>query len=194
MRGRPGNPSVSDHLQRLIRDDEQINWHAKPDKQSFYAKHIVGGLVSAVFLGFFFAPFGGMVIGFGALALFGEQGVVWTFGSLAVVALVGVPLLVWATARRQYRFAEFAVTDDRVIHSSGLFGRDASTVSLEDIRDIDVSVGLFDKLFGTGKLKFQTAGGSNSGAKFASVPDPYGALETIEAVRREAEQRARASV
>lgn len=191
MRGPSKATEASEHMERLVREDEELVWHAKPDETAFYVTGIVGGLVLAGFL----APFVGMpmtmVLGTLLGVFGGEAALLWTFGGLLALALVAVPLAVWAITRRRYRFAEYAVTHDRVLEVSGLFGRDSSTVSLEDVRDIDVSVGLTGKLFDTGRLSFQTAGGSDAGVSFNHISDPYDVLERIEEVRhRGADPRA----
>lgn len=186
MRGPWKATDASEHLDRLVREDETLTWHATPDKRAFYASGILKGLFSAAFVAPFVAVPVSFVLGMAAVALAGEGAVAWTLGGMLALAVVSVPVLVWAAVRRRYELAEFAVTDDRVIETGGLFGRDASTVSLEDVRDIDVSVGLLGTVFGTGTLSFQTAGGSDAGASFSHVPDPYEALERIETARHDA--------
>lgn len=184
MRGEP-SAEASAHLRRLLREDESIDWHAKPDKASFYAGHVLAGLVSMVFMAPFFAVPTAIVTA-GAVGLtLGEAAIGPALAGVLGLGLLAAPIVLWAAVRRQYEFAEYAVTDDRLVMTSGLIGRDASTVSLEDVRDVDVSVGAIGKLFGTGQLAFQVAGGSDSGATFDHVEAPYVTLEEIEGTRAE---------
>lgn len=179
---------ASEHMRRLLRDDEQMLWNSKPQKKAFYVSGIVGGLFAMGFLGMFFAiPFFGFVavlisgfVGSAESALAIASGL----GILGVLVVVG---LVYVMTRWRYKHAEFGLTDDRAIKTSGFIGRDASTISLADVRDIDVNVGILDKVFGTGKVKLQVAGGRNSGATFNYIDEPYEVMDTLEDARKQAE-------
>lgn len=191
MRGASVGSEASEHLQRLLREDEELTWHGKPDKKALYASNAIGGLFAAVFFGGFFGIPGSAVIGGIAVGVWGEQAALWAVGGFLALLAVGIPTGLILGMRQHYENAEFAVTDDRVIETGGMIGKDTSTISLEDIRDVDVNVGLFSKLFGTGSLEFQVAGGSNSGITFNHVPSPYVTLQQIEGTRKDAEEEAR---
>lgn len=181
----------SRHMERLLRDDEELVWNSKPQKRAFYVTSILGGLLALGFLGMFFLfPF----LGFAAVLVAGMAGspesAVALGTGVGIVGMIAVVGLVYAGTRWQYKHAEFALTDDRAIKTSGLVGRDSSTISLEDVRDIDVYVGLVDKLFGTGRVELQVAGGGNSGAKFNYIEEPYQVMETLEDTRSRAKRAA----
>lgn len=183
---------LSEHMSRLLRDGEEVLWTSKPQKKAFYVTSIVGGLFVMGFLGMFFLmPF----VGFITILLAGFAGsteaAVGIASGVALLVALGVVGLVYLTTRWQYKNTEFGITQDRAIKTSGIIGRDASTLSLADVRDVDVNVGLLDKLFDTGTIELQVAGGQNSGCRFTRVDRPYDLLETLQDLLHEARNRPR---
>jgi uncharacterized membrane protein YdbT with pleckstrin-like domain len=180
-------------MQRLFRDDEEIIWTKKPHKKAFYVGSIIATLLVLGFLGVFFgfwvAPIlipVGLVL---ADIVLGGAGTAATL--VAVVVLGGLGIfgslpLAFVVSHFRYKHAEYALTDDRVIANSGLIGRDSSTVSLGDVRDVDTKVGILDKIFDTGQLKVQVAGGQRSGVVLYYLEAPYDILDTFEQARKEA--------
>lgn len=171
----------SDRLRTLLRSDETLLWSSKPHRKGWYVGTVAGmtvglGLVGAIFglLTGFALSQGGAPIGPGTAALTG-------LGGLLAIASVAAVL-----AHLMYRHAELGLTDDRLIHLGGLVGQDASSVALEDVRDIDARVYPFDKLFGTGRIHVQVAGGAGAGLRMGYVPDPYETLDRIEELRAQA--------
>lgn len=172
--------AASDDVTRLLRDDEEVLWRAKPDPSAFYAGWALALSITATFLavpavGWAFLELGVSPTAFPAAP---------TAGGLAAVAIAAGLAL-----RRAYALAEYVVTDDRVLRSGGIVGRDVSTVPLADVTDVDVTRSLIGKLFGTGQLAFQTAGGPTAGVRLACVRGPYEVLGAIE----DARERARSS-
>jgi uncharacterized membrane protein YdbT with pleckstrin-like domain len=196
----PPSPSrePSDHVRRLLRDDEQCLWSSKPKTSAFFITSFVGNIV---LLGFFMIWAGLFVIPFGYKFLESSapatlrtiQDTVTSLGVggilLAVpsVIVLGALLVTMTVSYLRYSHRELALTDDRAIKTSGLVGRDSSTVALKDIRDINVDVGLVDKIFGTGSIKVQVAGGESAGWSFRELDDPYAVLNEIEDARKGAE-------
>lgn len=175
---------TSHHLRAMIRDDETLLWSTKPHRRGWYAGNVVGLTLG---MGLFAGIFGA----FAGLAILGDETSTFPLGAGGTAVLVLGGLLALALggailAHAMYRHAELALTDDRLIRLGGLVGRDASAVSLEDVRDVEVRVFPLDKLFGTGRIRVKTAGGADSGLRMGYVADPYGTLEQIEGLRAQA--------
>jgi uncharacterized membrane protein YdbT with pleckstrin-like domain len=180
----------SDHLRRLLRDGEDLAWRSKPHERAHYWATLVPGVP---IVGFGVRFVGGflqfvlsalaILLGVDALANIAE----------AVLPILGLSVSIGAAhlaARWRFDHAELGLTADRVIATSGIVGRDTSTLALADVRDVDVTVGLMDKLFGTGQVELQVAGDMTAGATFNYIDEPYEVMDTLEGARKKAEQRA----
>lgn len=178
-----GRNTMSSDLKQVLARDEDLLWHGEPDRRS----HIVGWVLSGIPVLFFFGPF----VFFASLFVVFMIGIALDAGLLyllvGVLAAIGLTLAVvfggcYLLARRAHKYAEYAVTDRRLIRFSGILGRDYSTVDWTDVEDFEVDVGLLDDRFGTGSVSAVTAG--SGGVTFSNIIDPYDVLKTIESVRR----------
>lgn len=177
---------VSRHTRSLLWDDEEVLWTSKPQKRAHYASTLLGSLFVLVFLGIFFSV--------AVTALFVTLMILIDPGGSAVPVASGVGLLLvlgivggtWLAVRKRYDNAEFSITDERAIATSGLVGRDTHTARLADVRDVVLSIGLLDKVFGTGRILLRTAEDGGGGPEFHYIEDPYKVLDTIEDLRRRA--------
>lgn len=173
----------SEDLERVLADGEEVLWHGKPDRQS----HVVGYLVGAIPLLLFFGPivfiptmFAVLMVG---VAI--QAGALYLVGGFLFAAVLSVLVVFggsYLLARRAYDFAEYAVTDRRLITFGGFVGRDYSTVDWSNVEDFEVNVGFVDGHYRTGTISAVTAG--SGGVSFSSVADPYDVLDTIESLRR----------
>lgn len=173
----------SEDLQRVLFDHEEVVWHGEPDRRSLIVGYLVGTIPLLLFLGpMVFVPtmFAVMMVGIAieAGAAYLVVGFLFAAGFTLFVMFGGVYLL----ANRAYHFAEYAVTDRRLITFGGFIGRDYSTVDWDNVEDFEVNVGFVDDRYGTGSVSAVTAG--SGGVSFSSIADPYAVLDTIESVRR----------
>lgn len=174
---------ASDRLRRLLRSDETLLWSTKPHTRGWHVGTVAGMTLALTLVGTLFGlPFAYIAFQGGGSALLGVGTAVLTALG-AVLAVAGTAAVL---AHLMYRHAEMALTDDRLVRLGGLVGQDASSVALEDVRDIDVRVYLFDKLYGTGRIHVQVAGGPAAGLRMGYVPDPYEVLDRIEELRAQA--------
>ena len=95
-------------------------------------------------------------------------------------------LLIWIaffTFWTRYYLTIWVVTDKRIIGLSqkALFSREASSMRLDRIQDIDVNVrGIFSTLLGVGTLKVQSAGEDlDEDFTMVGIAKPYDVKETI---------------
>lgn len=173
----------TEDLTRVLFDGEEVLWHGEPERRSLVVGYLVGAIPLLLFVGpMVFIPtmFAVMVVG---IAI--EAGVAYL--AVGFLIAVGVTLLVvfggsYLLAARAYDFAEYAVTDRRLIAFGGFVGRDYSTVDWRDVEDFEVNVGFVDDHYGTGSVSAVTAG--SGGVSFSSIADPYAVLDTIESLQR----------
>lgn len=173
---------ASAHLRRRLRDDETLleTWRQQPAVSYFSC--------------FVDLPLRLLALG---LVLAGPWvALLWVAGEFSPVAhletFVGIWLGLWVllgfVGFRSYQLSELGLTDDRLIELGGVVGRDASSVVLDDIQDVELKKGLVDEVFGVGGLRFKVAGGDSSGIRFTCIEDPHAALERIEDARKQAEE------
>jgi uncharacterized membrane protein YdbT with pleckstrin-like domain len=76
---------------------------------------------------------------------------------IALVALVlwymvaGLKMLRW-------RFTEFVLTNERIIHRTGVVAKTAKEIPLERVNDVTVDQGVLDRLLGAGTITLESAG------------------------------------
>lgn len=129
---------------------EQILLQLKPKKNAFILNKILGMLpVAIIWLAFdsifivnaFSVPMGGMSL---FLMLF--------------MLLHLMPVWIWLgnaiTANRRWKNTMYYVTDRRIIIQSGFLDRELQTVYYKEIRDVNLRVGLLDKLLAVGDIHF----------------------------------------
>ena len=106
-----------------------------------------------------------------------------------ILLIIGGPLyslLVW-------RYTQYAITTKRVILESGVIGRDFRTVDFDQLANVEVNVGLVDRLFGTGSILMYTAGGaweqpysrrggSVTAPSFSHIKNPYNVFKFFKKV------------
>lgn len=104
---------------------------------------------------------------------------------LGVVLLpaMGLGLLLFALAAAKRALSEYKVTNQRVISKVGLFNSKRSEVEISDIRNLNVTQDLWQRICGMGTLEISTAGGSGVEVAFYGVADPDGVKEKIRSLR-----------
>lgn len=164
----------SPEMRRLLRDDESLLWRGTPDRRAMVFSALVG------------APFAIGVLVFGVGGLF--AGFAWAAGDVTMMGAakilggvwLGLSVLAAVGTLAQIRHLEYAVTDQRVIEFGGIIGRDASTVRLEDVQDLEAGAGIMTKMFGVGGVSVDVPGGggpgtgqseANSGIDFMYIED-----------------------
>jgi len=140
---------VRKELRELV-GSEKIIWSAKPKKEAFIFKGFAGLIPGLFILGFAFfwetlafkagAPIPILLFG----GLFMLIGFLITLGSPIYAALV-------------YKNILYLMTDTRLIIQKGVVGIDYDIVRLSEIQNVNVNVGLIDKIFGTGTHMVYTA-------------------------------------
>lgn len=178
----------SEELQRLLANSEEITWYAKPMKNAMYW---ITAIQSLLIAGFLFLLCGGLVVPLLSLVgsvlrkAIGLTGAIVICIGMIILLLSVIVVTVIRNTHRRYTQAEYAVTDEQLIQFDGLPGRDYSSISWDRVRDLEVNVGLLDKLFGTGTIRAHIPGGKTTGPggtgiSFKYIQDPHHALNMIE--------------
>lgn len=183
----------SRQLESVVGEDRLI-WRSKPKKSAFLTVNILKqafGLIFTIFFAFVISMTAENLLAPVAQSLGLSPGFLATgIGVLFVIASI-IGGGVWMYLK--YSHAEYAATDMGLVQFGGIIGRDYSTVDWDDVQDLEVDVGLLDKIFGTGSINARTAGidpstlkgqaGATSlggqGVHFRWVENPYEVLEDL---------------
>lgn len=171
---------ASPELRRLLRDDETLHWSGTPEPRAWFFGALVG---SALLVTLLVASFGGIW----ALATVAD-GIVTPVQAATILgkAWLGLTTFVAVLIVGQLRHLEYAVTDERVIKFSGIVGKDASIVDLEDVTDVEAAAGFSTKLLGVGGVDLQVPGSDDSGLTMGGIEDHRTVRGLIEDAREDA--------
>ncbi len=98
-------------------------------------------------------------------------------GVLLIPLLVGVLIIVYAVLDQRFRV--FTVTNRRVVSRRGIIGRKTREVAICDIRAINMSQGILERIFGLGSVGIGSAGTAALEVKFAGVVQPTSVRDLV---------------
>lgn len=151
----------------MLAAGEAILWRGKPKRGAFIATKSLTMLPIAVVWLAFDMQF--------ILVLFDGGG---SLMMLPFFALHLMPVWIWLgnviTARRRWTNTNYYVTNRRIIIQGGFLAVEEKSLFYKDIHNIQVKIGLLDKLFGTGDVLLDMGAVSRKGRVL------YTALEDLE--------------
>ncbi len=148
------------NLAEMLDNNEKIVWQGKPDKKVYIASYFVPFMFVFGFLSMFFLPFGMTFLALPLGLASGTEGgsAMWfEFASsflcvlIPFVAVFGSVLFSMLVPIFAYRHVEYIITSKRVLISGGMIGRDIKMVDFDKLQNIEVNVGLIDKLMASGR-------------------------------------------
>lgn len=161
---------------------ENILLELKPKKNAFVANKVLAMMpIAIIWLGFdstfIIAAFSGAM-----------GGMSWFL--IPFFALHLMPVWIWLgnvfTANRRWKNTMYYVTDRRIIIQTGFLDRELQTVYYKDIRDVNLRVGLLDKLLKVGDIHFDmghfTSKGRAVTKAFLDVENPHEAYSRIQRI------------
>ncbi|MBN2197912.1 PH domain-containing protein [Candidatus Wolfebacteria bacterium] len=170
-------------LDKALGQNEKVFWEGTP---SFWPFLLGGSIVTTIFglsWMLFLVPFIGLAV---YDILFGSH--IFGFGILLLphfwigIGLVfGIPIYQVLVFKHTY----YAITDKRVILQKGWIGRDFEMIDFDQITNVEVNVGFFDKFFGsgnTGSILVFTAGLSPKSYVIRSIVNPYDIFKFLKKV------------
>lgn len=111
----------------------------------------------------------------GAAILAGEAPLLAIGSGIAALFGIGV-MAVWYI---QVLYRSLIVTNKRTIYRQGILARRTNEVQHDDVRNIQVNQGIFDRLFGVGRIAISSSGQDDMEIDVKGIPHPDGIAETI---------------
>jgi uncharacterized membrane protein YdbT with pleckstrin-like domain len=110
---------------------------------------------------------------------------------IGIILIFGVPVYQFFS----FKNVNYAITNKRVVMEQGWIGRKFETVDFDQVTNTDVSIGVFDKLFGggSGSIVIATAGSATyarqgqTGRPYTmrNIPNPYQVYKFFEKVEQD---------
>jgi uncharacterized membrane protein YdbT with pleckstrin-like domain len=139
---------------KLLTGGEQIVLDLRPHWKALIAplsySIIIGGATGAVYI----ALLRNQTVRYGVIAV---AFVVW-------MIVAGVRLARW-------RFTEFVLTNERIIHRSGVVAKVSKEIPLERVNDVTVTQSVLDRMFRAGTITLESAG-EHGQADFDEIRHP----------------------
>ena len=128
---------------------------------------------------------GGAVLVLGGLAgtgfLAGPSDLVEPPLTLAPLIAVGLGIIVAGYALLKHRSVAYAVTENEVYEKRGVVSSNVTQIPLSRVQNIEMSVGLIDRLLSYGNVTVRTAGTESPNIHLVNVPKPRDLHDTISA-------------
>ena len=135
-------------------EGESLIWSAKPKKSAFIINKVLTMMPIALVWLFFDLSFIIPMITSGQIK---EM----LFFVVPFFALHLFPFWIWLgnviTSNRKWKNTKYYVTDKRIILQSGFVDMNYQTIYYKDIKNVNLRVGLIDKLLGVGDIYFDLA-------------------------------------
>ena len=86
--------------------------------------------------------------------------VIWGWTGAAVIAVLGLGVLVWVALwpYLQWRTTHYVFTTERVLFREGVLGRHGRDIPLARINDVSFSHSLLERMLGSGTMTIESAG------------------------------------
>jgi uncharacterized membrane protein YdbT with pleckstrin-like domain len=99
------------------------------------------------------------------------------------LAVITIGIVTWAIIPLAQRTVSWRITSDRLIEQRGLLATTRREVELQDIRSIEVSRRLLQRLIGLGDVVIASAASADYMIRMSDVYDPDGIAETVRKAR-----------
>ena len=103
--------------------------------------------------------------------------------SVILVAAAGVGLVILGIWWLHTKAAMLTITNKRTIQRKGLFSRKTTEVLHRDVRNIEISQSIAQRMFGVGSIGIASAGQAGIEIQFAGIRDPDGVKALIDCYR-----------
>ena len=134
----------------------------------------VGSKAMVNFVGNFLI--GGLIVIWGLGSLFGGSPLEAFAKLIAGGLFIGIPFIV-------IRTTQYVVTEDRASEASGLFSRKTSEIELADVRNVQVTQSLGQRMSKVGDVGISTAGQSGFEVVFKGVENPNDVADIVRKAR-----------
>lgn len=158
----------STNFENLLTKGEEIIWSGKPKKSAFIINKALHMLPIALIWLMFDSTF--------IIAMFSsDMPKNMLFFVIPFFALHLMPVWSWLgnvlTAKKKWDNTRYAVTNKRIIINTGFIGIDYQTVYYKDIKNVNLKVGIIDKMLKVGDIYFTLSEGTSQ--SFLDVENVY---------------------
>ena len=158
-------------------EGEQLLWSTKPKKSAFIINKVLAMMPIAL-----------LWLGFDSMFIFAtiSSGQIkeMLFLIIPFFAIHLMPVWIWLanviTANKKWKNTKYYVTDKRIIIQSGFIGTDYQTIYYKDIKNVNLKIGVIDKMLGVGDVYFDLGHyiGKNNKTEvlknaFLDIENPY---------------------
>ena len=98
-------------------------------------------------------------------------------------AIIGLGVLFWVITMIRARTISWSLTSDRLIEKRGLVASRRREMELADIRSVEVTKRVFQRMFGLGDVTIASAASADYAIRLNEIYDPDLAAETIRKAR-----------
>jgi uncharacterized membrane protein YdbT with pleckstrin-like domain len=120
---------------------------------------------------------GAVLVGLGLYLIYRSLNMMFGLG------LVVAGLLIWAVIPVARRSLSWLITSDRLIEECGILATRRRQLELQDIRSIEVTRSLLQRLTGLGDVVIASAASAEYLIRLSDVYDPDGVAETVRKAR-----------
>lgn len=122
--------------------------------------------------------FGTALVGLGLYVIYRNLG-----AGLPGLGLIVIGFLTWGMIPLARSSVSWLITSDRLIERRGILATRRREVELQDIRSIDVTQRIFQRLAGFGDVVLASAASADYLIRLSDVADPNGVAETVRKAR-----------
>lgn len=145
--------NYEENLESPLVPGEKVIWSAKPKKSAFIINNIVTMLPFALIWMLFDLMFIIPMVCSGEIMQI-------LFFVIPFFALHLIPVWIWLakciTASKKWKNTKYYVTDKRIIIQTGIIGASYQTIYYKDIRNVELRIGIIDKMLGVGDIYIST--------------------------------------
>jgi uncharacterized membrane protein YdbT with pleckstrin-like domain len=127
--------------------------------------------------------FGGVLIAIGGLVLYDKPQVLqqdyWKFG----FGLIAAGVIAFIVGLVRARTVSWSLSSDRLIENRGLLASRRREMELADIRSVEVTKRVVQRLIGLGNVTIASAASADYAIRLNDIRDPENAAETIRKAR-----------
>lgn len=154
------------NLNKHLDSDEKIVLFFRPSRKAYILQYLlfIGIIVASIF---FFVYF------------WSQKTIYLTALSYLLVLIIIFSLI--HLLRIEYRIwsRKYALTDERLMYSKGIFSEKYKSARYAYVTDIDLNQTIWDKIMNTGTLVIDTAGTDEYEIRYRKVSDPFKIKRTI---------------
>ena len=147
---------------------EQVLWEAGYSPKAMVGSWAVAAVVSVIVLVL-------TIIFWGSLAP-------WGWVPLVGIALLWLALLAWLFYTRLN--VHYRLTNQRLFHERGVLRRETNRIEVINIDDVAFNQGIFDRMFGTGRIEITSSDRSDPVLKLEGIDDVHRVSDLIDGARR----------